>query len=64
VDGKDDGFTAVEIVDETIRRGCNPGDGSERVQRLPARVHIPDGFKNRLLGQDEVAHLNAGARIS
>jgi hypothetical protein len=53
----------AEIIKETIARGCNPGDGSMEVKIIPARK-IPDRFKNRLLGKDEVEHLNAGGFLN
>jgi hypothetical protein len=48
------------VVDETIARGCNPRAGSVQAHRVPAG-EIPDSFKNRLLGKDEVDYLNTRA---
>lgn len=64
IDMDDEDPAAEDVVRETIRLGCNPGDGAVQVQKIPARAAIPDGFKNRLLGKDEVAHLNAGGLAS
>jgi hypothetical protein len=47
------------VIRKTIELGCNPGDGSVQSQKIPGDK-IPDSFRNRLLGQDEVDHLNAG----
>lgn len=59
IDMDDATATAEAVIEETIRLGCNPGDGSVQVQRIPASERIPDRFKNRLLDRDEVAHLSA-----
>jgi hypothetical protein len=63
IDVDDETPTAEDVVRETIRLGCNPGDGAVQAQRIPDGK-IPDSFKNRLLGKDEVAHLNAGGLAS
>jgi hypothetical protein len=55
--GDDTPFEAA--ITKTIRLGINPGPGtSVQGQSLPPS-EIPDRFKNRLLDQSEVAHLNA-----
>jgi len=54
---------ASDIIKEIIARGCNPGDGSMQAQIIPAR-DIPDRFKNRLLGKDEIEHLNTGGFLN
>lgn len=53
---------AEAVIRKTIELGCNPGDGSVQTQRIPGDK-IPDSFKNRLLAQDEVDHLNAGGSL-
>jgi hypothetical protein len=58
-EGATDRERAERVIRRTIELGCNPGDGSVQAQRIPDDK-IPDSFKNRLLGQDEVDHLNAG----
>jgi len=48
-----------EVIDETIARGCNPGDGSVAVMTLKPDVRIPDCFKNRLLGEEEAQRMTS-----
>jgi hypothetical protein len=45
------------IIEETIIRGCNPGDGSVQMFKIPDSTPIPDNFKNRLLGKNEITEL-------
>jgi hypothetical protein len=62
-DNEDDHkHSAVEVVKETIARGCNPGYGSVQVQRIPDD-DIPDSFKNRLLEDDECKYLIVRPRL-
>jgi hypothetical protein len=58
----DEDADIFRVVDETIARGCNPRAGGVQMHRIPAD-EIPDSFKNRLLGQDEVEYLNAGGHL-
>jgi hypothetical protein len=53
-------FSAMDVIKETIRLRCNPGDGSVQVQKIPDSDVIPISFKNRLLRKDEAERLNEG----
>ncbi len=53
---------AIAIINKTIELGCNPGDGSIRIQEIPPDSRIPSAYKNRLLTADEATFLIEGGR--
>jgi hypothetical protein len=64
VDMDDEGASVKDVVKKAVALGCAPGDGRAQrvqVQRIPGDRRRLQGFKNRLLGDDDLDHFNAVA---
>jgi len=66
IDLDDEEASVEDVVKKAMAVGCAPGPGggqAQRVltQRIPGDGERLKGFRNRLLGQDDLDHFNAVA---